>query len=179
MYHRFQVAGSVMQPDSIRTPALQPLSPPPIVSPRQARVLSAPSTSSQEHPAGLSVLTSQAPPLASLPKSSDSLPGDFMQQPEPPDSPLRHFLPKATKATSPALVTKASRRLSTQLHASTHEGRAVREDSAQQVLPAPLVLPHTCCTVSSLHHLCSNWFYCVTLPPNPPPTTPNTHGFVI
>lgn len=162
-----------MQPDSIGALALQPVLPSPIAitSPRQARMLSAPSTSSPEYTAALAVLTSQAPPLASLPESSDSLPGDFMKQPEPPESPLRHFLPRASKTGSPSALSKASRRLGTQLDASTQEGRAVREDSAQQVLPPFAATYNTlyCIEVTSaLQSLVLSPF-----PPSPPRT--NTH----
>ena len=156
---------SALQPNSPRAPPLQALLPSPVISSRPTRSVPEPSRSSPHHTASaaLALLSSEVPPVASLPESSDSLPADFMQQPEPPESPLRHFLPRATKAQSPSSLSKASRRLGSLLDASTLEVRAVREDSAQQVRTLG---PMLCC-----HQLCT---YLVQ-PQTPSPPTPTPH----
>ena len=107
-----QVAAAVMQPCGTKGSPPQAFLPVPVISPRHLTM--PPTLPSTSQTASLALLTSREPPLASLPESPDSLPADFMQQPE---SPLHHFLPKPSKAMSPSLLSKASRSLGPQLEA--------------------------------------------------------------
>lgn len=136
MHVSLQVAAPALQPNGPKENQSELLPLPPVTAPRHSKNLPEPSVSSQDHTPPEALLTPQAPPLSSLPESSDSLPRDFMQQPDLPESPLHHFLQRdqTSKPQSPLLLCKASRLLGSQLEGSVPEGRAVREDSAQQVL---------------------------------------------
>ena len=153
--HNLQVAASAMQPDSIRALALQLLLASPVMSPRQARELSEPSISSPEYTAAMAVVTAHAPPLASLPESSDSLPGTSCNSQNPL---CATFCPGQSRQARHQCCPKPQ-------GSSAHSWMYVHRKAGPcgRILLSRcwplLLLPLLCLTDSRSHQLCSDWFH--------------------